>query len=137
MNDIDETIIFDEGGVRITNLRAMIGTNTYPLSKITFVSRQKREPGSAPYWWSLLGALLLLVGFLDMNRFREILILGLIIFFAGTYTIRRARTMYVVRVGSAGVETNIFQSEDEEYIRRIVEAMNQALDDAIAQRVKR
>ena len=137
MNDINETIIFDEGGVRITNLRAMIGTNTYPLSKITFVSRQKREPGSAPYWWSLLGALLILIGFLDMNRFREILFLGLIIFFAGTYTIRRARTMYVVRIGSAGVETNILQSEDEDYIRRIVEAMNQGLDDAIAQRVRR
>jgi hypothetical protein len=131
VTDIKETTIFEEGGVKITNLRAVIVTNTYPISKITFVSRQKREPGSAPYWWSLLGMLLLLIGFLDMDRFWGILIAGLIIFFAGTYTIRRARTSYVVRIGSAGVEIDIFASQDQEYIKRIVEAMNTALSDAI------
>lgn len=134
MTDVHETTIFEEGGVRITNLRAIIVTNIYPISKITYVSRQKREPGSAPYWWSLLGMLLLLIGFLDMARFRWILISGLIIFFAGTYTIRRARTNYVVRIGSDGVETDIFASQDQEYIQRIVKAINQALDDAVAQR---
>jgi hypothetical protein len=134
VTDSSERIIFDEGGVRITNRRAIIVTKSYPLAEIAYVSRQKREPGGAPYWWTMLGLLLLLIGFLNMNRFRLVLILGLIIFFAGTYVIRRARTTFVVRIGNAGVETNILESQDQEYIQRVVEAMNRALDDRMAQR---
>lgn len=137
MNESNETTLFDEGGVKITSSKAIIGTLTYPLSDIKFVSRQKKEPGTAPYWWALLGGLLSLIGFLDINKFRFILILGFIILSAAGYVIRTARTTYVVRIGSPDGETNIFESRDREYIKSIVDAMNQALDDVIARRGER
>src|SRR5436190_16751771 len=38
MNDMSETTILEEGKVKITNLRAIIGTKTYPISNITSVN---------------------------------------------------------------------------------------------------
>ena len=44
MNDVSEITILNDGNVRITSLRAIIGLQTYAMPKITSVNMRFNEP---------------------------------------------------------------------------------------------
>jgi len=127
MTDVKEVTVFEEGSVKITNLRAIFGTKTYAISNITSVNRRKRPPSNASIWWIIVGVLLSLIGLFSLREFWGSLVLGLAIIVAGAYSFYNSKTVYIVKIGSASGESNVLESHDQIYIKRIVEAMNEAI----------
>jgi hypothetical protein len=128
MSDIHEVIIFEEGKVKITNLRAVIGTKTYTLSDITSVTRKKRKTGDTDFfWWWVSGALFIIISAVDLAYLWCFDIIGLMFFLGALGKARAAKTVYVVKIGSSSGERNVLEAYDRQYIKRIVNAMNEAI----------
>jgi hypothetical protein len=137
MDEINETTILEENGVKISNKRAMLGSKTYAMANITSVSMTYRD--DKPW---ILSFFLLLGGFgalgfgvmltILAERFSFILtclfpLLGLGAIAFGVFIYINAKPMYFVRVGSASGEANVLQSQNKEQITRIVQAINKAI----------
>lgn len=120
-----EIVYFEEGGVTVTNARAVMGGKTFAMVNITSVAMHEKPPNQL---WAIL---FLLSG-----------ILGTLLFFAEQYVcggfglfliviailmFRSSKTSYSVAVGSAGGETQALTSTDKDLINRIVIAMNEAI----------
>lgn len=123
-----ETTYFQEGNVLITNIRAVLGTTTYPVANITSVSVGTIPPNR------MIGVIIAIVGGLmaacSFGGGRNMLggiIVGLIILAIGILIAVLQKTRYVVKIGSAGAEKDGLVSTDQAYIQRVVEAMNQAI----------
>lgn len=122
---IEETI-FKEGSVKITNLRAIIGSKTYAMSNITSVSLSGIEPSNGGAFASLLfGGLAGLASVAAQNWWLCAFFL-LIAAFGGVVIYQSAPT-YAVIIASASGETNALASKEEHRIRCIVEAINTAI----------
>ena len=128
MADINEVTILEEGQVKITNLRAVIGTKTYTMSNITSITRKKRETGyTASFWWGVFGVLFMIISGLDFDYLWIFSINGLMCVLAAVTVARNPKTVYIVKIGSSSGEKNVLESYDREYIKRIVDAMNEAI----------
>ena len=131
MKDSSEVVILREGNVKITNLRARIGSKTYSLSNIDEVRVQEREPKLfIPVFFMLIAAVCLaLVALTNLDELSHIWEIGLSIG-AGAFIffLLSTRTKYSVRVRSSMHELNILEASDRDSVERIVTAMNEAID---------
>jgi hypothetical protein len=135
----NEQVILEEGQVRITNLRAILGPKTYAMSNITSVTMAKSQPGTCLPFALLLGgaallALFLLSAYSALSSPRTtdapswiLLVVGAISLAIGIIVHRGAKPDYIVKIGSASGESNALSSRDRASIERIVGAMNQAI----------
>lgn len=128
MNDLHETTILQEGLVRITNRRTLIGTQTYPMSEIKSVTVTRRGKDIRPIWVMLVGILLLLWSVIDQTGYyRDFFNLGIILGVTGLVLTVLAKPSYVIQVRSASGFHDILGSTDLSFIERIVRAMNEGL----------
>jgi hypothetical protein len=127
MADMNETTILEDGDVKITNLRAIMGTKTYAMANVTSVNLIKKEPSNAPIWWAIVGGLLFLWGLTDFDVFGNCLLVGLILAGLGVYFAKNSKPTYMAKIGSASGETKLVGSSDKEQIQRIVDAVNEAI----------
>ena len=130
MNEVKERTILQEGLVKVTNLRTLIGTQTYSISQIKSVRVTKQARSYRPLWLAILGILLILWAYFDETR-------GFVAFFAiGTLLIVAAMAIflakpsYAVQIGISIGELNILRSSNLSFIQKIVNA----IDSAITQR---
>ena len=130
MIGVSEITILKEGDITITNLRAIIGTKTYPMSNIASVSMRVNEPKLflPIFFLTLAGVCSVLVAIADMKEYSRYLTRGLYLIIAGIlfFVISKA-TKYSVRIKISSGELNIFEAYDRNYVERIVEAMNEAI----------
>ena len=128
MNDLYETTILQEGLVRITNRRTLIGTQTYSMSDIKSVTVTRRGKDIRPIWLILAGSLFLLWSVIDQTGYyRDFFNLGIILSILGMALLIMAKPSYVIQVRSAPGVRDILGSTDLSYIQRIVQAMNEGL----------
>ena len=128
MNEMHETTILQEGLVRITNRRTLIGTQTYPMSEVKSVTVTRRGKNLRPIWLVLVGSLLLLWSIIDeTGYYREFFNWGIVLNVLGLVLLAIAKPSYVIQVRSATGVSNILGSTDPRFIQRIVEAMNKAI----------
>jgi hypothetical protein len=128
MNEMHETTILQEGLVRITNRRTLIGTQTYSMSDVKSVTVTRRGRNLRPIWLVLVGSLLLLWSILDQTGYyREFFNWGIVLNVIGLVLLAIAKPSYVIQVKSATGISNILGSTDPRFIQRIVEAMNKAI----------
>ena len=128
MNDLYETTILQEGLVRITNRRTLIGTQTYSMSDIKSVTVTRRGKDIRPIWLILAGSLFLLWSVIDQTGYyRDFFNLGIILSILGMGLLMMAKPSYVIQVRSASGVRDILGSTDRSYIQRIVRAMNEGL----------
>ena len=128
MADINEVTFLEEGKVKITNLRAIIGTKTYTMADITSVAREKRKVGdTVSFWWWVSGALFIIISAVDLAYLWCFDIIGLMFFLGALGKARDAKTVYIVKIGSSTGETKVLEAHDRKYIKRIVNAMNEAI----------
>jgi hypothetical protein len=120
MNDVGEITILDEGEVRITNRKAIIGTRTYAISDIISV-RIKRDA-------SLLGCLIvgLIGGGLLLGLF-SYQALAFIFFGAALVVALLAQPSYILQVRSVAGSADILHSIDQDYLKRVGEAIDEAM----------
>ena len=128
MAEVNETTILQEGLVKITNLRTLIGTKTFFMSDITSVQLTKQAKS---YWSFLLvigGILLLLWSNNDQSlQLAEFFNIGIVLVVVGAILVILAKASYTVQIESAAGTSNILKSTDQNFIQRIVEAMTKAI----------
>ena len=130
MTENNETTILEEGDVKITNLSAAIGTKTYAMLDITSVKVSRRAPlPCLPIMTLILSLLFILVFFLEGNIREDFFWFvgsGFGVTLSIAWLVGRKST-YSVRIESTSGESNILDSKDEAYIKRVVKAMNDVI----------
>jgi uncharacterized protein DUF6232 len=127
MNEPRETTILQEGLVKVTNLRTLIGTQTYSISAITSVKLTKQAKSYRPFWLIIVGLLLILWANIDETRqFVEFFGIGILLVAAGI-ALFMAKPSYAVQIGSSTGELNILSSSDLSFLQKIVTAINSAI----------
>jgi hypothetical protein len=128
MNDLHETTILQEGLVRITNRRTLIGTQTYLMSDLKSVTMTRRRKDLRSIWLILVGGLFLLWSIIDQTGYYgELFNWGIVLLVLGLVLTVVARPSYVVQVRTTSGVRDILGSTDLLYIQRIIQAMNDCL----------
>ncbi len=123
-----ETTILQQGLVKITSLRMVIGTTTYPMSDITSVNLTKRAKSRKPFWFVIAGSFLIAWSLIDQTgQFFEFFNIGMALVIVGMALIMAAKPTYAVQIGSAGGNRSILRSADLTFIQRIVDAIHRAI----------
>ena len=124
--------ILQEGLVRITNRRTLIGTQTYSMSNIKSVTIARRAKSTRPIWLLLPGILLLLWSIIDQTGYyREFFNWGIVLSILSLTLLVMAKPSYVIRIGSSTGFRDILGSTDRSYIERIVAAMNEGITGSV------
>lgn len=107
MKESEETVYYtDDQGVKITSVRLIVGSSTYPMSGITSIKITKIPPQRLWAIFFIVTVVLSPIGIL------------MLIFMKGKYALR---------ISTAGGEANVIESRDKEYIEKIAMAMNEAV----------
>jgi hypothetical protein len=125
---MDEKVFFEEGGVRVTNSRFVVPSQTFAMAGITSV-QHKTVNGK------LLGpALAIAVGFITLlggagsGDGGGAIAIGIAILAGGAILFAsRIKPVHHVKLRVASGETEAFTSKDGDYIERIVVALNNAM----------
>jgi Family of unknown function (DUF6232) len=128
MTEVRETTILQDGVVKITNLRTLIGTTTYAMSDIKSVNLTRQAKTYRPFWLVIGGILLIAWALIDeTTQFGEFFNIGMLLVIVGITLFVIAKPSYAVQIGSTSGETSILRSTDINFIQKIVNAMNSAL----------
>ena len=129
---MNEMTILQEGLVRITNRRTLIGTQSYSMSDINSVTIARRAKNTRPIWLLLPGVLLLLWSIIDQTGYyREFFNWGIVLSILSLTLLVMAKPSYVIRIGSSTGFRDILGSTDRSYIERIVAAMNEGITGSV------
>ena len=131
MNDASEITILKEGNVKITNVRAVIGTKSYAISNITSVSMHVNEPKMfLPVFFTVnMGICSVLIGISNMEAYAQCLQTGLYASITGILLFLISRkTKYSVHITGTAGELRILEANDKDYVERIVHSMHQAIN---------
>jgi uncharacterized protein DUF6232 len=127
MNEVREMTILQEGLVKVTNLRTIIGTRTYSISDIKSANVTKQARSYRPLWSVILGGLLILwANFDETRKFIEFFGIGILLVVAGI-ALFMAKPTYAVQIGGPAGELSILRSSDISFIQKIVTAINRAI----------
>lgn len=128
MNDYYETTILQEGLVRITNRRTLIGTQTYSMSDIKSVTVTRRSKDLRPIWLVLAGMVLVLWSIIDQtDYYSDFFSLGIILSVIGLVFLGMTKPSYVIQIRCAAGPSDILGSTDPRFIQRVVEAMDKVI----------
>jgi hypothetical protein len=128
MTELSETTILQEGPVKVTNRRALIGTISYSMSDIKAVRVTSRAKSKKPLLWILPGILLISWSMTDeMGQFMEFFNIGIVLIVVSIALVLLAKPTYAVQIGSVAGEHSILRSTDPTFVQRIVDAMNHAI----------
>jgi hypothetical protein len=113
-----EKVYYDDGRVRVTSTRAVLTDRTFVMANIGSVGVKVLAPDNQAaqqlIFWGILGSLCT-AG------------LSLILTIAGIIMMCLAKYRYAVRVSSGAGEVDCLISQDERYVRRIADAINDAI----------
>ena len=128
MADIKETTILQEGPIKITNQRTVIGTLTYSMSDIRSISVTKRAKSYKPLWLVIVGILLIRwVQIEESGQFLEFFNIGIVLILVGIALVMIAKPTYAVKIGRVSGDDSILRSTNRTFIQRIADAMNNAI----------
>jgi len=121
------TFYSDEGGVRVTNSRLIIGPVTYAMLNVTSVSRAFTKPNRiGPALLLGIGAICLVASF--SGHFESApFVWGLVLTGLGALIWKLQKTKYHLRIASASGEANAVTSVNADQIDKIVQAVNEAM----------
>jgi len=121
------TFYSDEGGVRVTNSRLIIGPVTYAMLNVTSVSRAFTKPNRlGPILLLAIGGLVALAnvsGHFEIGLF----MIGVVLAGLGALVWKLQKTKYHLRIASASGEANAITSVNADHIDKIVQAVNEAM----------
>ena len=128
MAALDETTILQEGPVKITNRRTIIGTITYQMSQINSVHVTRRRRNVRPLLGIIPGIFFITWSLLDQTaQFMEFFNIGIAFIVLSLILVWIAKPTYAVQIGNSSGNDSILRSTDPSFIQRIVDAMNVAM----------
>lgn len=115
---MDEQVFFEHDGVRVTSARFVVDANTYAIRNITSTAAW-----SQPRKW-IGGVICALLGLITLST-----AIGLaIVFFAlSAVFFYLGRPAHYVRLHTSGGEVKAVKSYDVEYVKKVVNALNDAI----------
>jgi hypothetical protein len=127
MAESNEKTFLQEGLVKVTDRKTIIGTITYPMTGITSANVTRQARSRKSLWLVAAGIPFLLWGLIDQtSQFMEFFNIGLFLIVLGTVLLIVARPTYAVHIGGSGRDQSILRSTDQSFVQRIVDAMNHA-----------
>ena len=124
----EEKIIYEEGNIKITNVRAIFGDKTYAISNITSVTKKEKP---TPYSFLPVGIIVFGIAFITISFFNNfnaaIMTLGVFMVVGGYFLAMLPKTQYFVQFGSAAGEEQVYTSKSIAEIEKIVQAVNEAM----------
>lgn len=128
MTEVNETTILQEGPVKVTDRRTIIGTITYSMSDIKAIHITSRPKSKKPLLCTLLGILLISWSMIDeTGQFMEFFNIGIFLIAVSIALVLIAKPTYAVQIGSTAGDHSILRSTDITFIQRIADAMNNAI----------
>lgn len=133
----EEKVIYEEGNIKITNLRAIFGRKTYDVSNIGAVKTEIKPPNKLlPIIFMILGVVRLLQFALSLySNFNNpspidwwSLFLGIFFLVGGAYIMRASKDEHIVKVIIASGETQAYSSPDKQHVDKIIESLNTAIN---------
>ena len=115
---MDEQIFFNNNGVKVTNARFIVDANTYAIRNITSTAAWSQSQR-----W-ILGAILILIG---LASFKDATGIGIFLFLIAAVVLYLGRPVHYVRLHTSGGEVKAVKSYDLEYVRQVVQALNEAI----------
>lgn len=109
--------------ILVTNSHLIVGTNTYVMSEITSVRKNKLPTERGLAFFATMIGLIVLCSFESIGwKFcgGGILLGGVISFFA-------AKPTYSVTLCHSSVETEVFYDKDESHINAVINALNKSI----------
>jgi hypothetical protein len=123
-----ETTILQEGLVKITNRRMLVGTMTYWMSDIRSVSVTRQERSNRPLWLVIVGLLFLFWSVIDQTGYyAEFFNIGTVLVIVGLALVLLAKPTFALQIKGPSGETSILRSTNQDYIQRIAGAMNKVI----------
>lgn len=123
-----ETTILQEGLVKITNRRMLVGTMTYWMSDIRSARVTRQERSNRPVWLIIIGLFFLLWSVIDQTGYyAEFFNIGTLLVIVGLALILLAKPTFAIQVKGRSGETSILRSTNQNYIQRIAGAMNKVI----------
>src|SRR5262245_7369718 len=111
MADIKETTILQEGPIKITNQRTVIGTLTYSMADIRSISVTKRAKSYKPLWLVIVGILFIRwVQIEESGQFLEFFNIGIVLILVGIALVMIAKPTYAVKIGRVSGDDSILRS---------------------------
>lgn len=121
-----EKVYYSDGAITVTSTRAVLGAKTYAMANITSVTLAEEQKGAGCGCVLLGVGILLAIGLFSAEGF-VVGVIGVVMGIIGLMLM--SQKSYIVRIGSASGEANALENSSQEYIRTIVDAVNQAIID--------
>ncbi len=115
---MEEKTFFEYENVKVTNARFLVDGQTFAMSNITSVASAQDDP-------SRVGPILMMiVGFAicASNIF-----VGLVVAALGAWWLWKQKSTYHVMLKTSGGETKALTSNQEDYVRKVIAALNDAI----------
>ena len=128
MAELKETTILQEGPVKVTSRRTIIGTITYQMSQIKSAHVTRRGRNMKPLLGIIPGIFFITWSLLDQtSQFMEFFNIGVAFIAVSLALVWLAKPTYAVQIGNSSDDDSILRSTDQSFIQRIVDAMNTAI----------
>ena len=125
---MEEITIYEQGNIKITNLRAVFEGKTFSVSNITSVEAKRVDPSSClPVGILIAGFIFIALFFNDMRENIAMLIAGIV--FVGLFIViqKASKPTWVVSITTSSGEEKAYTSPEQETIQKIVESLNNAI----------
>lgn len=123
---MEEKTFFEYDGVKVTNARFIVDSQTFAMSNITSV-KASRVDGSmtGPVILITLGFLVLLGSISAGNWFAALI--AIVVGCLGVLWAKSTKSMYHIMLTTAGGETSALSSRQPEYVKKVTQALNDAI----------
>jgi hypothetical protein len=118
---MDERVFFEQGDVKVTNARFIVGRRTYAMHGVTSVKSSVAPPNRGALIIAIIVGLLMLAGPVGMKVF------GIIVAGVAIWILSQQKSTHAVFLSSASGEVQALANTDEAYIGGVVNALNEAL----------
>ena len=122
-----EEVLLEQGNIKVTTSRLLIGSKTFAISNITSVVFGKIKANKLPAIIVVIAGVFILLFGIALDAVLIGLILGGATIAGGVFIFQNAVDRYSVRLESASGESDALSSKDKEWIRKIVDAINEAI----------
>lgn len=115
---MEETVVFEQNNVKVTNARFIVDGQTYVMNGVTSVKQFEKKPARV---------IPIIVGLVGLGTLAQTFLGGLIILIvaAGIWFIQKAQ--YSVLLQTSSGSSQALTSTDGVYIARVVAALNDAI----------
>jgi hypothetical protein len=118
---VAERVFRDEGAIKVTNARLLVPGNTFAMSGITSVKHIEKDRS-----WAA-GAILIAMGTVLLFCGLSFVPLAAIALIPGAILLARGKPKYAISLMTSSGEVTAFSSPDKGLVRRIVNALNDAI----------